>query len=53
MFWSSKGVPMRFQGGSGGTLMDSPGMGIYIFSKSISVPQYQNYHKPENNENYA
>ena len=23
--------------------MDYPGMGIYMFLKSISVPQYQNY----------
>ena len=26
-----------------GKLMDYPGMGIYMFFKSISVPQYQNY----------
>jgi hypothetical protein len=31
------------RGVSRGKLMDSPGMGIYIFLKSISVPQYQNY----------
>ena len=50
MFLSSKGVPRGFQGGFKGvqvglrgTLMDSPGMGICIFLKSISVPQYQNY----------
>ena len=50
MFLSSKGVPRGFQGGFKGVqvglrgaLMDSPGMGIYIFLKSISVPQYQHY----------
>ena len=45
MFWSSKGVQRGFQGGFKvvqvgfrGKLMDYTGMGIYMFLKSISVP---------------
>ena len=50
MVLSFKGVPRGFQGGfkgvqvgKRGTLMDSSCMGLCIFLKSISVPQYQNY----------